>query len=273
MWIKHWLVRKFDRLDLKVQIRVANIYYRLLGGQNHRVKLAGDVVKHQFADAVICAPIARIPTPQHFKEATIDFFCWKYTPKIGDVVIDIGAGFGTEALTFSSLVGPAGTVLCVEPHPLISKCLLGTVQGNRLENTRVESVALNGVKGTVQLGNSSLLWESNSIISRSDKVVDVEAITFGELLSRNSLTGAKIDFVKMNIEGAEWPVLQNMVEEISMIQNFAISCHDFKGQWLGKPEFRTYMLVTEFLRNNGFTVSPRADRRPYVADVVYASRI
>ena len=38
-------------------------------------------------------------------------------PQPGDIVLDVGAGTGTEALPLSQLVGDKGKVVSIEAHP------------------------------------------------------------------------------------------------------------------------------------------------------------
>jgi FkbM family methyltransferase len=272
MKIRSFLKLVFNRTHPGIQKYLAAIYYRIPGKEQRGISYEDDIFEHRFKDVYFFAPTARLEGPQEMSDLTFDIFCWRYRPKTRDIVIDVGAGIGSEALTFSRLVGEEGLVICVEPHPLISRCLARTIDKNGLSNTRVEQVALAETVGVIQMGNSINAWDGNSIISHGDEIVDVEGISFDDLLERNSIQGLPIDFVKMNIEGAEWPVLQGMAGSLERIQNLAISCHDFKGQRLGNSEFRTYMYVLEFLKDHGFRVVTRADPRSYVADVVYASR-
>ena len=50
-------------------------------------------------------------------------FLWGYQPRKGDVIMDVGAGVGEEALMFSREVGEHGRVICVEAHPRTYRCL------------------------------------------------------------------------------------------------------------------------------------------------------
>ena len=59
-----------------------------------------------------------------------------YTPGEGDVVVDLGAGFGDEALIFSNLVGPSGRVIAVEAHPKTFACLEETVRRSGAGNPK-----------------------------------------------------------------------------------------------------------------------------------------
>ena len=63
--------------------------------------------------------IYRPPTTDH-----IDLFTFHYTPREGDVVVDIGAGIGTELAQWLELVGPTGRVLMIEADPVACANLL-----------------------------------------------------------------------------------------------------------------------------------------------------
>lgn len=61
-------------------------------------------------------------------------FFWGDRPRAGDVIVDVGAGVGEEALTFSRAVGERGRVISIEAHPETFRCLQKLVQYNRLGN-------------------------------------------------------------------------------------------------------------------------------------------
>jgi hypothetical protein len=54
------------------------------------------------------------PSPSQEEEEARDVFFQEYTPVEGDVVVDVGAGIGTELGLFSRLVGPTGRVYAIE---------------------------------------------------------------------------------------------------------------------------------------------------------------
>lgn len=51
------------------------------------------------------------------------FGIFDYAPKDGDVIIDIGAGVGTETLIYSMMTGKNGKVFAIEAHPATSRSL------------------------------------------------------------------------------------------------------------------------------------------------------
>lgn len=57
-----------------------------------------------------------------------------YESRPGDVVMDIGAGKGEDAIAFSQAVGSTGRVYAIEAHPITFRCLQLFQELNRLEN-------------------------------------------------------------------------------------------------------------------------------------------
>jgi FkbM family methyltransferase len=92
----------------------------------------------------------------------------------------------------------------------------------------------------------------------------VEGEPLDELRRRHGLE--RIDFLKMNIEGAEAAALDGMTETIGVTRHVCIACHDF----LGLP---TRDRVIAFLRDHGFAIETRSgDPREFVRDHVHAWR-
>ena len=85
-----------------------------------------------------------------------------------------------------------------------------------------------------------------------------------------SLGLSRVDFLKMNIEGAERLALSGMGEMAQKTKNVCISCHDFLANEGGPNELRTKADVIPFLKQNGFAVLLReSDGRCNVRDYVY----
>ncbi|HVU32064.1 MAG TPA: FkbM family methyltransferase [Opitutaceae bacterium] len=59
----------------------------------------------------------------------------------GDTVVDVGSNVGTHALLASRLVGPAGTVVAIEPHPATFAALEENLRLNRVDNVIARRVA------------------------------------------------------------------------------------------------------------------------------------
>lgn len=201
--------------------------------------------------------------PRMFDE-DLEIFLWDYEPSPGDVIVDVGAGTGTESVVIADAVGPTGRVIAIEAHPGTAAVLSRAGAANGLTNITVVVAAVADQPGTLRISNSDE-FGVNSVFDSG--VIEVQATTIDELLRSEGLD--HIDFLKMNIEGAERLAIDGMSETVDRIDRMAISCHDFLGTDWGATRER----VRAWLHENGFTVTSRPDDpRPWARDYLYASR-
>lgn len=199
-----------------------------------------------------------------------DWWFYKYQPKEGDVVVDIGAGIGDDALVFSKAVGKGGRVLSVEAHPTTFALLLKNCQYNHLSNVTCVHSALMDKPGTVYIDDrpdykGSTVSESGN----AHKAHAVTACSLDELCERAGVN--QIDFLKMNIEGAEQFAIRGMNQIINHTEHVCIACHDFIGKQ--GDFYRTKALITQYLQDRGFEVAFRPEHPdPWVRDHAYAIR-
>ncbi len=204
-----------------------------------------------------------------------DYWFYKYAPKAGDVVVDVGAGSGSEIGAFSTAVGTSGNVLAIEAHPSTFERLAKTCLFNAYANVTCLHSAIADKAGTVVIDDNSNdelnAISSDSIASAAHPGHRIPALTLDEACSSNGIS--RIDYLKMNIEGAEQLAIQGMREIIQSTSVVTIACHDFLADSTSNEFYRTRELVVEFLRQNRFTVGMRLDDpRPYVRDHVHAWR-
>jgi FkbM family methyltransferase len=225
----------------------------------------------RFADGVVVGRSPWTPSPRALQRETLDTFCWWHTPEPGDVVLDIGAGAGEEAPTFSALVGPRGTVVCVEAHPTTFAQLAACCRLNGLANVRCEMSAVADVTGSVRIARSGPSHVGATI--QNDSGIEVRAETVDDLVERLGLE--RIDLLKMNVEGAERLAIQAMDGTMTKTEHLVISCHDFLVPLFdADPEqVMTFVRVKAFLMDHGFEVVTRPyDARPWIPYYVYAHR-
>jgi FkbM family methyltransferase len=130
----------------------------------------------------------------------------------GQVVIDLGAYSGLTSIVFAQAVGPTGRVIAVEPDPLtLAACKVNFAAANLPQLSLVEA-AVTTSAGVIQLSSEGALGSAFASLvgTHRGKVVEVEAITLDGLMRRCQLD--QIDFIKMDIEGAEASVLPGSVE-------------------------------------------------------------
>lgn len=166
------------------------------------------------------------------------------------MIVDVGAGTGWETLFFSRSVGTSGRVISIEAHPRTFRCLSKMCEINRLENVTLVQAAIGDQEREVQISDSNE-HEANSII-RVGSGIRVAGTTLDSIF--RSLGLPRVDFLKMNIEGAERLALSGMGEMTSKTKNICIACHDFLADEGGPNELRTKADVISFLKQNGFAV-------------------
>jgi len=128
----------------------------------------------------------------------------------GDVVLDIGANIGYFTLICASLVGKTGKVFAFEPEPKNFEILKKNVTENGYDNVILENMALSNRKGIVDLYLSDESTGMHRIYSSkltSDKHIKVNVTTLDEYFQEQI---PNIAFIKLDVEGSEFGVLQGM---------------------------------------------------------------
>jgi FkbM family methyltransferase len=139
--------------------------------------------------------------------------------KPGAVCIDVGANVGWHTLLMGHLVGSAGLVLAVEANPSVRLKLREHVDANGLSNVEIVGKALSDRCTLLQFvappAESCRAGDGHIVeqVPASEDVVSVEAVTLDWLCDHHGI--ARLDFVKMDVEGFEYAVLQGSVESIA----------------------------------------------------------
>ncbi len=244
------------------------------GGWLHRV---GAVVVpdgprfEYYADAVAGWPrrLAKV------RAAIADYWFHTYTPQPGDVILDIGAGIGLDTLVFAEAVGPAGRVYAIEAHPGTYRLLEATCRRNRLAGVTPCNVAITDRRGVVYAEDAAR-HESARVDAAGGAgflAQPIPALSLDDFCREHGI--ARVDLLKMNIEGAERQAICGMHETLRMTRHVCIACHDFKTAAGGGADaaLRTRDLVADFLRQAGFDVVLREDDpRDFVRDHVHGVR-
>jgi FkbM family methyltransferase len=201
-----------------------------------------------------------------------DYWMHVYKPRPGDTIVDIGAGRGEDVFAFSRAVGPSGKVFAVEPHPVSFAVLEKLCALNRLENVRLLNRACIDRRESMQI-ETLPVWESNYVRGGEASVTShaVEGTTFDDLCAEAGIDG--IDFLKMNIEGAERWALPGCRSALGRARFCCVAAHDFRAARGEGEDFRTLAFVREFLADCGFELVTRdGDPRYYVPYHVHGFR-
>ena len=173
--------------------------------------------------------------------------------KPGMVVLDIGAHHGYYTLLASQKVGPLGRVIAFEPSPRERSRLLQHLQMNSCANVQVEETALGEADGRAELyvvrgrgtGCNSLRPPA---VREATDATQVRVTRLDDYIRNHDLP--RVDFVKMDVEGAELTVLQGATEFLERRPRPVIFCEvqDMRTRAWGYPARE----IVGFLRDRGF---------------------
>jgi FkbM family methyltransferase len=124
-------------------------------------------------------------------------------------VLDVGAHIGYHTLLMARCAGPHGKVIAFEPWPDNFQVLRDNVALNNCANVTLVSKAVMERAGRVNLGRIDADPLSSTVTTANEGGTDVEAVALDDFVKEN-LAGETVNFVKMDIEGAETAALEGM---------------------------------------------------------------
>lgn len=161
------------------------------------------------------------------------------------VIFDLGANVGYTAVHFASLY-PKATIVAVE----LDKNNLEAAQLNlqQMDHCKLIHAAVWSEDGSVSYDTSEAEWGFHVDIDQShSNGATVVAKTIETIMMENDISA--IDYVKMDIEGAEWPVLSSGAVWLRKVKMMKVELH---------PKFNkeaTYDNCSRVLNSSGFTCS------------------
>lgn len=136
----------------------------------------------------------------------------------GDVVADIGAHIGYFTLLLSDLVGNEGRVHAFEPSPEPFAALSEAIAMNDLRNVSAHNLAASSLSRSVPF---------RSVVNRSTGRISYDGGIEVHAVSLDGFLEGRLDFVKMDVEGAELAVLLGMERILNTMRpTLLIEVHD-----------------------------------------------
>jgi FkbM family methyltransferase len=98
---------------------------------------------------------------------------------------------------------------------------------NRFGHNKKVSVFQVGLSKNNQTTKLAIAENSSSIFIQSDQSADIELVSADEFFAQHQI--AKVDLMKINIEGGEYDLLEHIIETglINRINNIQVQFHDF----------------------------------------------
>ena len=156
-----------------------------------------------------------------------------FTPKEGDIVVDIGAHMGRYTIISSKRVGANGKVVAIEAHPNNFEMLNRNIKLNQLTNVVPLNYAVYSKETKIKLylpDEESGYTMHHSIMPNyvftkykdktEDKFVEVSANTLDYFLQMKEITD--VNWVKIDVEGAEFEVLKGSHNVLSNSKDISL---------------------------------------------------
>ena len=235
---------------------VAGAANRLASGRHFSIDPDGDWINRQSGATFV----STTPHGQHLsliRERVVDEWLFDYRPSASDIVFDIGAGIGEEAVVLSPMVG---RIFAIEAHPATFRCLTKTVALSGVSNVVPLHWAVTDRDGAVEISDTDA-----HIANRLGSGIPISGRSVESLCREHGID--RIDFLRMNIEGAERLAIQGL--GAIDIGAMAISCHDF----IGGDDYATKAEVRAWLDAHGYDIRERPDHpQRWTANNLYARK-
>lgn len=202
-------------------------------------------------------------------------------------ILDIGGCEGEESIRYSRIF-PFSSIYLFEPLPENQKLVTANIIKYNAKNIKLVPLAVSNVEGISQFHVSSghpknqsnnLDWdfgnksssllppEKNNIASWLifDKIINVQTITLDSFLNQNKIK--EIDFVHMDVQGAELKVLMGANNHIKNIKSMWLEVSNielYKSQPLTRE-------IENFMDANGFYLI-KSEMQGQVGDQFYLNK-
>ena len=179
-----------------------------------------------------------------------------FNTKQGDIVVDVGAHMGKYTIIASKRVGTNGKVIAIEAHPGNYEMLNRNIELNGLTNVTTLNYAVYSKETKIKLympGEKSNHTIYNTLISTratdEEKFVEVNADTLDDLLQKNGISHADVNWIKIDVEGAELEVLKGATEILSNSKDtcLLIEVHN-------PYDTNHYKQIIDFLKHYNFKI-------------------
>jgi FkbM family methyltransferase len=203
-----------------------------------------------------------------------------FVPKKGDVVVDVGSHIGLYSMVSSKRVGPSGQVIAIEADFSNFKMLQENIRLNGLNNivavncilyskdmpfswSRYDAIIVAGREGGImeQEREQKIQEEKmgRSLSSNSSENTILQAMTLDSVLQQTAGSTSRVNWIKIDVEGAELDVLKGATRTLATNQNIAILI-EIHRSWLFQP-------ILDLLRKYDFRLQAE---QIYGGEVVYA---
>lgn len=214
---------------LKIYLKIVQIWYKLPDSDDVIVNLDNNV-KLNIYNPNSGLGSRELYLTGSFEKKVKEFFKQNIIKNMN--MLDVGADMGYYTVLFADLVGKGGKIYAFEPIPKANEKLIKNIKLNNFENVIVCDFALSDRNGStilVKPGTESRISMDPSKEKNKNDTIDVLMKTFDDYAAESKIN--KIDFIKIDVEGAEMNVLKGMKKSITKFHpEFLIEVHSKKLQ-------------------------------------------
>ena len=180
-----------------------------------------------------------------------DYKSKSFTIQPTDTIIDIGGHIGSFSI-WAAKQAHQGKVFTFEPNAENFLLLKENKEINEISNLEIFNLAVSEKIGEVTLFNSVHQNMGHSLYEYDlPNQAKVKTTILDEILQNNNIQ--KVDLLKIDAEGAEYPILLNTSPQtLQKINKIILEYHDYLGHGY------TYQDIQKHLETNGFKVERNA---------------
>jgi len=165
-----------------------------------------------------------------------------YTTSKNPYIIDCGANIGLSIIYFKKIF-PNARIVAFEPDKKIFNLLKKNIQSFNLKNIKLIQKGVWSKKSTMNFyseGADAGRIVTNTHINNTNKIYTIKL---------NDFLNKIVDFLKIDIEGAEVDVLENSKDKLSNVKNLFVEYHSFTNQ-----KQRLDKIIKILLNQNGYAI-------------------
>jgi FkbM family methyltransferase len=163
------------------------------------------------------------------------------------LILDCGANLGFSMLYFKYMY-PRARITCFEPFEGARAILAKNIEKNHLKDVEIVPLALAGKKGSITFYYDAAGMGGNTVLPGRIQNALSTTVQTG-ILSEFVKKAGTVDFVKMDIEGSENAVMQEL-DKSCTLRNIREMVIEYHHCIVGKaPELSAFLAILE---RNGF---------------------
>jgi FkbM family methyltransferase len=230
-WLRYLLKEPFTALRTPANREFMGLLLKYGNSRRHTL------TQVEFAGFKLTVPDSMSFLWQH-KEIFADEFYYFESTDRNPVIFDCGANVGMSVLYFKKLF-PEARITAFEAEPDIATLLRSNLKNNHVNGVTIINKAVWKDDQGIWFGSESA--DSSSIYSTAEKK-KVASVRLKDYL----LAESHIDFLKIDIEGAETEVLHDCRHALGHVKNLFVEFHSY----IGNPQGLANIL--QIFEENGF---------------------